>query len=183
MTVTTSVEADEATQRRLSLHCRRRTSSLAHSLAQVPYLYTAMRRQYDEGLPILRALYFEAPHLDGAYTAASPNGQGSAYLLGDDIIVAPVVTKASTANNLATTKIWLPPGEWFSWLSGQLHVVGAQGECYVDEATSDNYCPIMCQRVSVRDDCHVPVVAARPSLTSSCFAHLLPCRIDVGEAV
>ena len=50
----------------------------------IPTIYTAARRAYDDGTPILRRCDFDYPQ----FSEARDNTQ---YLLGDDILVAPVI--------------------------------------------------------------------------------------------
>ena len=76
--------------------------------AMVPYLYTTARQAYDTGLPMARALYLEYPREQGAYT------HDTEYLLGDQLLVAPVTTPGLTAQ----TTVWLPPGAWTDIFTG-----------------------------------------------------------------
>ncbi|MDP2956433.1 MAG: glycoside hydrolase family 31 protein, partial [Longimicrobiales bacterium] len=82
----------------------------------VPYLYTAARQAHDTGVSMLRPLYYHWPEEDAAYAHM---GQ---YMLGEDLLVAPVTTPADSATGLATVSLWLPPGDWVEWGSGaRLH--------------------------------------------------------------
>jgi hypothetical protein len=74
----------------------------------VPYLYTAARQSYDTGLPMARALYLKWPELNEAYQ------HDTQYLLGDDLLVAPVTTPGLST----TTKVWFPPGTWTDFFTG-----------------------------------------------------------------
>jgi len=78
----------------------------------VPYLYTAMREGYDQGLGLVRAMYMYAPEADMAY-AGTYEGAFAQYFLGKDLIVAPVVTPSGN-DSLAPSTHWLPEGAWFS---------------------------------------------------------------------
>ena len=78
----------------------------------VPYLYTAARAAHDTGVSMLRPLYYHWPEADAAYTHL---GQ---YMLGEDLMVAPVGTPADTATGLARVSLWIPPGDWVEWGSG-----------------------------------------------------------------
>ncbi|HSG48861.1 MAG TPA: TIM-barrel domain-containing protein, partial [Longimicrobiales bacterium] len=78
----------------------------------VPYLYTAARAAHDTGVSMLRPLYYHWPEEDAAYTHM---GQ---YMLGEDLMVAPVTVPADSATGLATVSLWLPPGDWVEWGSG-----------------------------------------------------------------
>lgn len=72
----------------------------------VPYIYTAARQAYDTGVSICRPLYYEWPEENKAYSVEDE------YLFGDDILVSPVVTPASSAGT-SERKTWLPKGYWF----------------------------------------------------------------------
>ena len=80
--------------------------------AMIPYLYTASRRAYDEGIAVVRPLYYEYPEAPEAYTTTDE------YYFGDDMIVAPVSTPVDTVRQLATRGVWLPEGEWIEWYTG-----------------------------------------------------------------
>ena len=75
----------------------------------VPFLYSLARQAHDTGLPMVRSLYLQWPELDEAY-----NHRGE-YTLGNDVLVAPVVT----AGNPAVTPVWIPPGRWTDYFTGE----------------------------------------------------------------
>jgi alpha-D-xyloside xylohydrolase len=83
----------------------RRFTKLKASL--MPYLYQAARVAHTEGVPVMRAMVLEFPddpacvHLDRQ------------YMLGDDLLVAPVFTADGTVD------YYLPAGEWTNFLTGQ----------------------------------------------------------------
>ena len=74
--------------------------------ALMPYIYTAARQAYDTGVSICRPLYYEWPEDNQAYLFEDE------YMFGDDILVAPVVTKAG-ADGMTARRTWLPEGRWF----------------------------------------------------------------------
>lgn len=80
--------------------------------ALVPYLYTAAREAHDSGVSICRPIYYDHPELPEAYEA------GGQYMLGDDLLVAPVTRKADPQTGLAEVRLWLPPGGWVERGSG-----------------------------------------------------------------
>jgi alpha-glucosidase (family GH31 glycosyl hydrolase) len=84
-----------------------------------PYLYSAVRQCYDSMLPLLRGMYLEYPDREEAYQFT---GQ---YMLGDQILVAPI-TRAGKGKDLTVRqKIWFPEGEWFHFSTGE-KIVGNQ---------------------------------------------------------
>jgi alpha-glucosidase (family GH31 glycosyl hydrolase) len=80
--------------------------------AMIPYIYTAARRAYDEGIAVVRPLYYEYPESPEAYASTDE------YYFGNDMIVAPIATPVDTVTQLATRRIWLPEGEWIEWYTG-----------------------------------------------------------------
>ncbi|GAB3443372.1 alpha-xylosidase [Actinophytocola sediminis] len=75
--------------------------------ALMPYLYQAARVAHTDGVPVMRAMVLEFPddpacvHLDRQ------------YLLGEDLLVAPVFTDDGTVD------YYLPAGQWTNFLTGQ----------------------------------------------------------------
>ena len=93
----------------------RSTFQLRYALQ--PYIYTEARRTYDTGVAFDRPLYYDWPEAPEAYT-----NKGE-YLYGDQMLIAPVVTRVEKVSGLATEKIWLPQGEWIEWPTGK-HLTG-----------------------------------------------------------
>lgn len=82
--------------------------------ALVPYIYTAARKTYDDGISLCKPLYYEYPQKEEAYTFRNE------YFFGDDMIVHPV-TKPIGKDSLFTYQTtWLPEGKWFEWSSGTI---------------------------------------------------------------
>ena len=82
--------------------------------ALVPYIYTAARKSYDEGISLCKPLYYEYPQNESAYKFRNE------YFFGDDMILNPV-TKAIGKDSLFTYQsTWLPQGKWFEWSSGSI---------------------------------------------------------------
>jgi len=85
--------------------------------AMIPYIYTAARRAYDEGISVVRPLYYEHPEAPEAYESTDQ------YYFGSDMIVAPVAAPVDTISQVAARRVWLPPGIWVEWSSGA-HISG-----------------------------------------------------------
>ncbi|RRN76988.1 DUF5110 domain-containing protein, partial [Pseudoxanthomonas sp. SGD-10] len=81
-----------------------------------PYLYTAMYQSHMHGVPMMRALVLE--NQDDINTYAVDDQ----YLLGDNLMVCPVVTKGAV-----TRSVYLPKGTWFDYWTGKKY----QGKQYV----------------------------------------------------
>ncbi|HVP39161.1 MAG TPA: TIM-barrel domain-containing protein, partial [Candidatus Saccharimonadales bacterium] len=81
--------------------------------ALIPYIYTASRRAYESGVAIVHPLYYDWPDADQAYAYRGDYGFGA------DLVVSPVVTPIDSASVLASQRLWVPPGQWFEWSSGE----------------------------------------------------------------
>ena len=75
----------------------------------VPYLYPVARQAYDTGLPIARAMYLGWPRAAAAYRFDRQ------YMLGDELLVAPIGRPGSRARK----RVWFPPGEWLDIFTGR----------------------------------------------------------------
>jgi Glycosyl hydrolases family 31/Domain of unknown function (DUF5110)/Carbohydrate binding module (family 6)/IPT/TIG domain len=74
----------------------------------VPYLYTLADQSSATGIPMAQALYLDYPGQAAAYTNPTE------YLLGPDMLVAPV----TTPGQVASTQVWFPPGTWTDYFTG-----------------------------------------------------------------
>ncbi len=74
----------------------------------LPYLYSAVHECAATGMPILRALWLHFP--DDPKAAAC----GDEYLWGKNMLVAPVVEKGAE-----TRQVYLPPGGWYDFWTGE----------------------------------------------------------------
>jgi len=79
-----------------------------------PYLYTAARQATVDGIPPIRPLPLVAA---GDAIAATI---GDEYLLGDALLIAPVIAQATT-----TRSVYLPAGGWYDYWTNA-HVAGGQ---------------------------------------------------------
>jgi len=75
----------------------------------LPYLYSAVRECSATGMPVMRALWLHHP--DDARAVAC----GDQYLLGKNLLVAPVVEPGAT-----TRRVYLPRGSWYDFWTGEL---------------------------------------------------------------
>ncbi|MFF4541310.1 TIM-barrel domain-containing protein [Streptomyces aureus] len=80
-----------------------------------PYLLDVMRGAHEEGLPVMRPLLLEFPGDQAAWSV------DDAYLLGPDLLVAPVLTAGATART-----VYLPAGaRWTDAWTGAKYEGGA----------------------------------------------------------
>ncbi len=82
-----------------------------------PYLYSAMYENHLTGKPLMRALVLEYQDDPNVYSITDQ------YLLGNDIMVCPVVTKGAK-----TRTVYLTEGNWINYWTGKKH----SGKSYVN---------------------------------------------------
>ncbi len=74
-----------------------------------PYTYTLARRAYDTGLPITGPLYLQWPNRARAFQHPAE------YTFGPDVVVEPVTAPGDPA----PATVWVPPGTWIDYFTGQ----------------------------------------------------------------
>jgi len=89
-----------------------RTQAAFRSYAQLhqalfPYLYAAAHTAHLTGMPIVRHLFLAYPQDPRVY------GLDDEYLLGPDLLVAPVIVHGATSK-----RVYLPAGTWIDYWSG-----------------------------------------------------------------
>jgi alpha-glucosidase (family GH31 glycosyl hydrolase) len=104
----------------------RRYSEVRYQL--LSYNYTLAWQARETGLPFMRALWLHYPQDDRAC------GLGNEYLWGRDLLIAPVFEKAATHREL-----YLPPGKWYDWWTGETQSGGRFITRVVDLATMPIY--------------------------------------------
>ena len=91
-----------------------------HLRAQLfPYIYGSARQCYDDMVPLLRPMYLEYPQQEESYAY---DGQ---YLLGDSVLVAPIVKPGEGPKLVAQQTVWFPAGVWYNVFTGE-RIVGNQ---------------------------------------------------------
>jgi alpha-D-xyloside xylohydrolase len=99
----------------------------------MPYLYASAERSAAEGLPLMRAMVLEFPD-DPACTHLDRQ-----YLLGDDLLVAPVFTEDGEVT------YYVPAGTWTHVLTGER----VQGPGWVSEKHGFDSLPLLARPDSV----------------------------------
>lgn len=84
----------------------------------VPYLYTAAWRAHADGMPVIRPMYHAYPETESAYL------HRNVYLLGADLLVAPITTPVDGEAQVGATTVWLPDGEWTDLFTGRRYAGG-----------------------------------------------------------
>ncbi|HEX8720945.1 MAG TPA: TIM-barrel domain-containing protein [Pyrinomonadaceae bacterium] len=84
----------------------------------LPYLYSLFHEHTLTGAPVMRPLWFEYPDDQRTYTVEDE------YLVGRDLLVAPVVREAATKRG-----VYFPAGDdWVDWWSGKRYAGGKDAE-------------------------------------------------------
>ena len=100
----------------------------------LPTLYAAAAEASRTGTPLARRCDLEWPeHAEAA--------DSTQYLLGDDLLVAPIVGPAG-AGGKAERTAWIPPGEWEDLWTGETH----RGPATIGAKCARNECPIYARR-------------------------------------
>ncbi len=110
----------------------RRMIELRYQL--LPYIYTAFVEAAESGAPVNRPLVFEYPQ------DATVLGIGDEFLLGKDILVAPVMDPGKDHRAL-----YLPPGEWMHLWTEERH----QGGRWVVEESRPGRPPVYLRAGSI----------------------------------
>lgn len=94
----------------------RRVMQLRHAL--IPYLYTMSWRAWQTGQqPIVPMYHFvQDVYIDAAY--ACPNQ----YTFGSELIAAPQVLPADPDIGLGRQVVWMPPGNWYHFFTGEQYI-------------------------------------------------------------
>jgi alpha-glucosidase len=84
----------------------------------LPYLYTLFREHTQTGAPVMRPLWFEYPDDARTYLVEDE------YLVGRDLLVAPVVRESATKRG-----VYFPAGDdWVDWWTGKTYKGGTDAE-------------------------------------------------------
>jgi alpha-glucosidase len=79
----------------------------------LPYIYAAFLRAAETGAPVQRPLLYDYQY------DATVRDIDDEYLLGPDLLVAPVISAGVTARH-----VYLPAGGWYEWHTDQAHSGG-----------------------------------------------------------
>lgn len=87
-----------------------------------PIRRTLFQEASARGLPVVRHMAMHHPDLARAWEVHDQ------FLLGPDVLVAPVLTPCVDANDCVVKRaVWLPPGTWVHAWSGAAHASGPDG--------------------------------------------------------
>jgi alpha-glucosidase (family GH31 glycosyl hydrolase) len=91
----------------------------------MPYLYSCVRACHERMLPLLRPMYLSHPRQERAYLVPAQ------YMLGDDLLAAPIVAPGMGGRCIAPQHVWFPAAAsacsgWYNLLSGERHEPGEE---------------------------------------------------------
>jgi alpha-glucosidase len=131
----------------------------------LPYLYSAFVRATETGAPVQRPLVFDHQH------DALVRDIDDEYLLGPDLLVAPVTAAGQTAR-----QVYLPAGDWYDWHTDDV-VAGGR---YVLAATPMDRIPIYARGGAV-----IPMWPDAPASTAGHHPSTIELHLFVplGDAV
>ena len=84
---------------------------LRHRL--IPYLYTASYQYSITGKPLVQPLYYEVPWV---YDDENYRNQ---YYFGDEMMIAPILTKKDVVMNRTIHRFFVPEGIWYDFTTGK----------------------------------------------------------------
>ena len=128
----------------------------------LPYLYAAFVRAHETGAPVQRPLVF-----DHQYDPVVRDIDDE-YLLGPDLLVAPVVTAGATAR-----QVYLPAGSWYDWHTG----ASVGGSRYLLTATPMDRIPIYARAGAV-----IPMWPDAPPSTAGYHPSAIELHLFVPDA-
>lgn len=102
----------------------KRYLKLRHEL--IPYLYTMNYLASEEGLPLIRPMYYENPEAPEAYEAKNE------YYFGTQLIACPITKPVDPASRAAAFTAYLPEGKWFDFFTGCMYDGGRKLTLYRD---------------------------------------------------
>lgn len=125
----------------------------------LPYLYAAFCEAHETGAPVQRPLVYA--HQDDPVVADLDDE----YLLGRDLLVAPVLEPGQTAR-----QVYLPEGEWLDWHTGERHA----GRSFLLVGTPMDRIPVF-----VRAGAVVPMWGDVPASTAGHHPDLVELHVHV----
>jgi alpha-glucosidase (family GH31 glycosyl hydrolase) len=115
----------------------------------LPYLYTLAWQNTTTGAPLARALDFGSQYSEVGSKAGEPDAQNSEYLLGPNLLVAPVLNPSQRRRN-----VLLPSGNWIDFYTNL---------AYVGNSTVSVPAPLAHTPLLVRAGAFLPMTAYRHS--------------------
>lgn len=80
----------------------------------IPYVYSEAWTAHTEGLSLLHGVYIDWPEHDEAYSFTQQ------YMYGSQMLMSPVVEPVANDTQLSPKSIWVPPGAWYDFNTGNV---------------------------------------------------------------
>jgi alpha-glucosidase len=128
----------------------------------LPYLYAAFLRAAETGAPVQRPLIFDYQY---DTTVCDIDDE---YLLGPDLLVAPVVEAGAT-----TRQVYLPAGTWYDWHTGER----LNGNGFLIAATPMDHIPLFARGGAV-----IPMWPDAPASTAGYHPAAIELHVFVPAA-
>ncbi len=138
---------------------------LRHRL--IPYLYTLAYNYHKNGNLVVKPLTYKYPWVydDSTYKYE--------YLLGDNILVSPIITKKDTLINRTIHRMFIPDGVWYDFITGKKFPGNKQ---YISFYRDEDY-PIFIRRGGI-----IPLTNDKDMLNSVKNPDSLEIHIFPGES-
>ena len=92
-----------------------------------PYIYTSAAQSSRDSVPLTRPMYFDNAKIETAYH------QPGEFMLGDNLLVAPITMPGIGPNRVGHQSVWFPPNaSWFNLQSGEKYAGDTQQLCAAD---------------------------------------------------
>ena len=92
----------------------------------MPYIRKISQVACDTSVPMTRHLILHAPNDKNVYNI------NDEYMFGDALLVAPILTESTTSR-----EVYLPEGTWINLITGEKHVVNANGKTVTVNVTME----------------------------------------------
>jgi len=138
---------------------------LRHRL--IPYLYTLAYNYHKKGDLVIKPLTYKYPWVydDSTYKYE--------YLLGDNILVSPIITKKDTLINRTIHRVFIPEGIWYDFITGKKFPGNKE---YISFYRDEDY-PIFIRRGGI-----IPLTNDKENLNSVDNPKSLEIHIFPGES-
>lgn len=105
----------------------------------VPLLDSANYLTHEQGIPVVKPLYYEYPDRDEAYQFKNE------YLFANEMLVSPITRPHDEVTQMAYSETWLPEGEWVDYFSHLIY----QGNTVIKTYRSINQMPVFVRKGSI----------------------------------
>lgn len=121
----------------------------------MPYLDTANYQTHQNGVPIVKPIYYDYPDDQQAYDVKNE------YFFGSEMLVSPITRPHNTATQTAYSQTWLPEGEWVDYFNHLPY----QGNTLIKTYRDTDQMPIFVRKGSliVKNDDYMAEISQLPA--------------------